>query len=81
VRPCSSSGSRFHIECCVPINRACGLARYRIKFAHTAKYNSIPHEHPLPTRLQLPPNLECAPRSGQGYAAVLTVCRAWWSSN
>jgi hypothetical protein len=25
--------------------------------------------------------LECAPRSGQGYAAVLTVCRAWWSSN
>ena len=25
--------------------------------------------------------MECAPGAGQNQAAVLTVCRAWWSSN
>jgi hypothetical protein len=25
--------------------------------------------------------LKCAPRARQFHAAVLTVCRAWWSSN
>ena len=27
------------------------------------------------------PVMECAPGAGQDQAAVLTVCRAWWSSN
>ncbi len=26
-------------------------------------------------------DMECAPRAGQFHAAVLTVCRVWWSSN
>jgi SNF family Na+-dependent transporter len=27
------------------------------------------------------PAVECAPGAGQDQAAVLTVCRMWWSSN
>jgi hypothetical protein len=32
-------------------------------------------------RTNFPQKLECAPEAGQNQAAVLTVCRAWWSSN